>query len=186
MASSLISCRAQATILAMESGGVFSQPQVEQQGGRWLPLAIGAVIIIVIVAAILVFGRPAKQAGPAAVDPYSENLRVSDPKLSTAANFVGTSVTYLDGKITNVGGKTVSGITVEAVFRNSMGQIVQRETEPLMLNHTGIQGIPDVAPLSAAPLMANQTRDFRLTFEHISADWNQGFPELRFLKIATQ
>ena len=170
----------------MESGGVFSQPQVEEEGRRWLPLAIGAVIIVVIVGAILIFGRPARQAGPAAVDPYSENLRVSDLKLSTAANFVGASVTYLDGKITNVGGKTLSGVTVEAVFRNSMGQIVQREILPVMLYHTGIQGIADVAPLSAAPLMPNQTRDFRMTFEHISADWNQGFPELRFLKIATQ
>ncbi len=170
----------------MGSGGVFSQPQVEEEGRRWLPLAIGAVIIVVVLAAILIFGRPAKQAGPAAIDPYSENLRISEPKLSTAANFVGASVTYLDGKLTNVGGKTVSGINVEAVFRNSMGQIVQRETMPVMLYHTGIQGIPDVAPLSVAPLMPNQTRDFRLTFEHISADWDHGYPELRFLKIATQ
>jgi hypothetical protein len=80
----------------------------------------------------------------------------------------------------------VTGATVEAIFRNSMGQVVQRETQPLMLYHTGLAGFPDVAPLSAAPLMPNQTRDFRLTFERISADWGQGFPELRFVKITTQ
>ena len=66
--------------------------------------------------------------------------------------------------------ETVTGATVEVVFRNSMGQIVQRETLPLMLYHTGLAGFPDVAPLSAAPLMPNQTRDFRLTFEHISSN----------------
>ncbi len=167
-------------------GGVFSQPRVEEEGRRWLPLAIGAFIIVVAVSAILIFGRPAKQAGPPAVDPYAESLRVSDLKLSAATNFVGVSVSYLDGKISNLGSKTVTAATVEVVFRNSLGEIVQRETLPLMLYHTGLAGFPDVAPLSAAPLMPNQTRDFRLTFEHISADWNQGYPELRFLRIATQ
>lgn len=170
----------------MRTGGVFSQPHVEEEGRRWLPLAIGAVILVVAVAAILIFGRPAKQAGPPAIEPYSEYLRVSDLKLSAATNFVGVSVSYLDGKITNVGSKTVTGATVEVVFRNSLGQIVQRETLPLMLYHTGLAGFSDVAPLSAAPLMPNQTRDFRLTFEHISTDWDQGYPELRFLRITTQ
>jgi hypothetical protein len=170
----------------MSTGGVFSQPPVEEAGRRWLPLAIGAAVIVAALAAIMILGRPAKQPGPATLDPYSEYLRVSDLKLSTAANFVGVSVTYLDGRITNVGSKTMTGATVESVFRNSLGQIVQRETQPLMLYHTGIQGIPDVAPLSAAPLTPNQTRDFRLTFEHISADWDQGYPELRFVKIISQ
>ena len=55
-----------------------------------------------------------------------------------------------------------------------------------MLYHTGLAGFPDVAPLSAAPLTANKTRDFRLTFEHISADWDQGYPELRLVRITTQ
>jgi hypothetical protein len=170
----------------MGTGGVFSQPREEEEGRRWLPLAIGAGIVVVLVAAILLIGRPAKQAAPANVDPYAQNLRISDLKLSAATNFVGGSVTYLDGKITNVGDKTVTGATVEAIFRNSMGQVVQRETQPLMLYHTGLAGFPDVAPLSAAPLTPNQTRDFRLTFEHISTDWDQGYPELRFIRVTTQ
>lgn len=170
----------------MGTGGVFSQPQVEEEGRRWLPLAIGAAVIVVALAAIWIFGRPAKQSAAAGIDPYAEYLPISDLKLSAATNFVGATVHYLDGKITNVGSKTVTGITVESIFRNSMGQVVQRETQPLMLYHTGLAGFPDVAPLSAAPLTPNQTRDFRLSFEHISADWNQGFPELRIIKVTTQ
>lgn len=170
----------------MGTGGVFSQPHLEEEGRRWLPLAIGAAIIVVAVAALLIFGRPAKQPAAAATDPYADSLRISDLKLSAATNFVGVSVSYLDGKITNAGGKAVAGVTLETVFRNSLGEIVQRETLPLMLYHTGLAGFPDVAPLSAAPLMPNQTRDFRLTFEHISADWDQGYPELRFVRITTQ
>lgn len=169
----------------MGTGGVFS-PQAKEEGRRWLPRAMGAAIIIVFLAAILIVGRPAKQAPAPAVDPYSDSLRISGLKLSAATNFVGASVSYLDGTITNVGDKTVTGATAEAIFRNSMGQVVQRETLPLMLHHTGLAGIPDIAPLSAAPLTPNQTRDFRLTFEHISADWDQGYPELRFVRITTQ
>ncbi len=167
-------------------GTPFSQPQVQEAGGRWVPLVIGAVIILAAVAAIIIFGRPAAKPAAPAVAPYAENLRVSDLKLSAAENFVGGSVNYLDGKITNVGPKTVTAATVEVIFRNSMGQLVQSETQPLMLYHTGLAGFPDVAPLGAAPLTPNQTRDFRLTFEHISADWDHGYPELRLVQVTTK
>ncbi len=166
--------------------GVFSQPHVEESSRRWVPVAIGAAVLAVVIAAILVFGRAPKPAGPAATAPYAENLQITELKLSAAENFVGSSVSYLDGKITNTGSKTVSAATVEAVFRNAMGEVVQRESQPLMLYHTGLAGFPDVAPLSAVPLQPNQTRDFRLTFEHISADWNQGYPELRFIQITAK
>ncbi len=167
-------------------GTPFSQPQVEEAGGRWIPLAIGAGIIVLAIGAILIFGRPAKRPAAPALAPYAENLRVSELKLSAAENFVGGSVNYLDGKIANLGPKTVTAATVEAIFRNSLGEVVQRESQPLMLYHTGLAGFPDVAPLSAAPLTSTQTRDFRLTFEHISADWDHGFPELRFTQISTK
>lgn len=167
-------------------GSVFSQPNIEPEGRRWVPVAIGASVIGLALAGIFVFGRPKEPVAPPAIAPYSENLQVGDLKLSAAENFVGGSVNYLDGKIANVGNLVVRGITVEAVFRNSMGEIVQRESQPLMLYHTGLAGFPDVAPLSAVPLTPNTTRDFRLTFEHISADWNQGYPELRFTQVTTK
>jgi hypothetical protein len=141
---------------------------------------------VVAIVAILIFGRPTKQAAEPPIAPYAEFLQISELKLSAAENFVGASVSYLDGKITNSGSKIVSGATVEALFRNSLGQIVQRETQPLMLYHTGLAGFPDVAPLSAVPLGPNTTRDFRLTFEHISADWDHVYPELRFIRVNTQ
>ncbi len=166
-------------------GSVFSQPQIEPEKGRWIPVAIGAAILALIVGGVLIFGRPKPQAGPPATDPYSEYLQVGDLKLSAAENFVGASVSYLDGKIANVGTKTVTGITVEVTFRNSMGEVVQTEQHQLMLYHTGMAGFPDIAPLNKVPLTPNTTRDFRLTFEHISADWNQGYPELRFTKVTT-
>jgi hypothetical protein len=167
-------------------GSVFSQPNLEPERRSWVPIAIGAAVIVLVIGAVLILGRPTPQTGPAAIAPYAENLQVGDLKLSAAENFVGGSVSYLEGKIANVGPKPVTAITVEAVFRNAIGEIVQRESQPLMLYHTGMAGFPDVAPLNKVPLTPNTTRDFRLTFEHISADWNQGYPELRFTQVTTQ
>src|SRR5512146_759077 len=102
-------------------GTPFSQPQVEEEKGRWVPVAIGAAVIAAAIIAILVFGRPTQQPAEPPIAPYAEYLQITEPKLSAAENFVGASVSYLDGKITNGGSKTVSGATVEALFRNSLG-----------------------------------------------------------------
>ena len=79
----------------------------------------------------------------------------------------------------------VTGAVVESIFRNDLGEIVDRQAQPLRISAAPL-GNPDWVPLSAAPLAPGQTAEFRLTFEHISADWNMGYPELRFLQIETR
>jgi hypothetical protein len=165
-------------------GTPFSLPPVEEEGIRWVPLAIGAGLMVLVVGAILIFGRP-KPVAVAALDPYAESLVITDLKLSAAENFVGGRVNYLEGRVSNLGGKTVTSALVQCVFRNSLGEVVQREAVPLMLLTTRA-GVVDVESPAAAPLTPNQTREFRLTFEHISADWDRGYPELRFIRISTK
>ncbi|MFB3917136.1 MAG: hypothetical protein ACE14M_10430 [Terriglobales bacterium] len=159
----------------------------EETGSRWRPLAIGLVVIGIVLAVIWILSRNARPAPPPqqAEDPYAANLRISDLRLSTAHNFVGGKVTYVEGQVANLGGKIVTGAQVEVVFRNSLGEVVQKESQPLRVQETTLTQ-PDFVLLSAAPLRPNGVRDFRLAFEHISADWNQGFPELRFTKITTK
>ena len=167
-------------------GTPVSTPHMEEQRSRTVPLAVGAGVIIVALVLIFVFSRGAQQnTGPAPEDPYSSNVRVSDVKMSRAQNFVGANVTYVQGQIANAGSKTITSATVESVFRNTLGQVVDRQSQSLMLlqerpNYT------DAISLSQQPLTPNMQREFRLTFEHISADWNQGLPELRFTRIVTQ
>ncbi len=170
-------------------GGTFLGPapqQTEEQGERhWVPIVVGAAVVVAIIILLVVLGRspqPSNQEPPQPA--YASNLHVTDLKLSAAENFVGATVSYLDGKITNSGGQSLTGCRVEAIFRNSMGQIVDKQAQPLMVLHTRSGfGYQDLIPLSAAPLGPNQTRDFRLTFEHISADWDHGYPELRVLSV---
>ena len=165
--------------------GPFASTEPEPKG-RWGPIAIAVGLIAVVVAAIVVFSGQAKPPAAATTDPYADSLAISNLKLSAAENFIGSSVNYVDGTVTNTGNKVVVGATVEAVFRNSMGETVQRETLPLMLiQHR--PGFPDETnPVSATPLRPNGSQEFRLTFEHISADWDHGYPQLRFVKIETK
>ena len=166
-------------------GTPFSTPQIEERRS-WAPLAIAAGVIIlgVIVAFVLSRNRP-QATGPAPEDPYAVSLRVMNVHASQAQNFAGGSVYYLEGEIANTGAKNVTGATVEAVFRNSLGEIVDRQTQSLTILQQR-PGYTDSVSLTEHPLTANMQDEFRLTFEHISADWNQGVPELRFIHINTQ
>ena len=152
-----------------------------------IPIAIGAVAVLVAIGIMMFFSRgSSRQAdAPAAADPYAASLAVSDVKMSTADNFAGQQVTYIEGKITNNGSKTVKNSVLQITFHDSMGQIAQKENQRLMVITTREPYI-DTVPLSSAPLKPGQTREFRLTFEHVSGDWNMQVPEVSVLKTSTE
>jgi hypothetical protein len=166
-------------------GTPFSTPQVGEKRS-WTPIIIGAsAIVVTLIAALIISHNQPQQSGPAPEDPYSSNLRIMDVKASQAQNFAGGSVYYLEGQIANMGSKSITGANVEAVFRNTLGQVVDRQVQPLTILQER-PGYTDSVSLREHPLTPNMQDRFRLTFEHISADWNQGVPELRFIKINTQ
>jgi hypothetical protein len=164
----------------------FSTPQVEESRGPIVPALIAAGVIAIIVLVIVLMNRSHPQnAGPAPEDPYSSNLKLMDLHLSKAENFAGGSVMYVEGQLANMGSKSITGATVESVFRNSLGEVVDRQSQPLTLTQER-PGYNDALTLKQHPLGPNAQHEFRLVFEHVSADWNQGLPELRFTNIATE
>jgi Protein of unknown function (DUF2393) len=152
-----------------------------------VPIAIGAVAVLVIIALFVFFGRkrPNETATPSTPDPYAAHLVISNASMSTAANFAGQEVTYIEGKIANNGDKTIAGAILQIVFHDSIGQVVQKETQRLMVI-TSREPYIDTAPLSSAPLKPGQTREFRQTFEHVSSEWNTQLPEITIVKTTTQ
>ena len=72
-------------------------------------------------------------------------------KMSAAENFIGSTVTYLDGTVTNAGDKTVSHAIVHVSFKDSLGQVVQAEDVPLHVLQTS-GPYPEAVDLSIAPL----------------------------------
>jgi hypothetical protein len=105
--------------------------------------------------------------------------------MSAAENFVGATVSYVDGTVTNSGDKTVTHAVVDVQFKDDMGQVAQREDIPLqVLKTTG--PYPEAVDFSASPLAPGQSKPFRLTFEGISAQWNHQYPDIQVTDVAVK
>ena len=158
-----------------------AQPKVEER--HWTPFLVGLVAVVMVVAIIVVVSRHKSETAPQA-NPYAASLQLTNPKMSAAENYVGGTVTYLDVNITNTGDKALVGAAMKLVFRNSLNEVVQNETLPLhVLIENQMGGYPDLVDLGRSPIAPGQTKTVRMTLEHISADWNQNYPEMQLADL---
>ena len=157
--------------------------QSPQEKRNWTPIVIGLVVVLVVIGAIALFTRGGGKT-ETQTNPYTSDLKLSGMKLSAAENYVGGTVTYLDVNVTNTGDKTLVGAQMHAVFKNSMGQVVQNDTLPLhVLVENQMGGYPDLVDLSRNPIGPGQTRTVRMTLEHISDDWDRSTPDMHLVDL---
>jgi hypothetical protein len=161
----------------------FAPPVREESGRSWLPMAIGGVLVVVAVVVIIFVSRTGSPSNANQPNPYAAKLQVEDLHMATAENFAGGSVTYIQGRITNSGDKKVTGATVQVLFRNSLGELAQKETLPVMVLMPNTPYV-DYGPMQQAPLGPGQGRDFRLTLEHVTADWDGQMPVVKVVSVA--
>jgi hypothetical protein len=109
-------------------------------------------------------------------------LAISNLQMSEAANFAGSKVTYVDGLVTNKGGKTVTGINVLVTFNNDIAEPPQQTPMPLTLIRTR-EPYVDIEPVSAEPLKPGNSHEFRLIFDHVSPTWNQQYPTVQPMHV---
>jgi hypothetical protein len=157
---------------------------------NWLPVAVAAAIVLaVLIVLVFLFGRG--KSGPAAtpinakLDPYANNLPISQLAMSESSNLAGGKVTYLDGHIGNTGNRTVTGITLQVLFRDDAHEVAQNETQALKLIRMRDPYV-DVEPVSAAPIRPGRSADFRLIFDTVAENWNGEYPEIRIVHVDTQ
>ena len=166
-------------------GGLIQPTPVTEEpdsSRRTIAIAVAVVIAIAIIFAFLLRNQPKTASGPPS---YAANLKLSDFKMSAAENFVGATVSYIDGTITNSGSKTVTHIVAEVKFKDDMGQLAQREDIPMQVLKT--EGpYPEAVDFGVAPLGPGQSKPFRLTFESISAQWNRQYPEILVTDVAVK
>lgn len=96
---------------------------------------------------------------------YLSKIAVTDARMSAAENFIGDTITYLDARITNQGEKTVRGVELRLEFVDTLGQVVLRD-----MAHPVTPRMPALGP--------GKTRPFRVSFDHMPADWNQAPPRI--------
>jgi len=134
-------------------------------------LTVLAVVVLGIIAGVLGLVRraasPAVPARPALTEDgkaYFPEIVVSGARMSAAQNFLGGTVTYLDAQIANQGTKTVRRLDLQLEFVDMLNQVVLRETAHAITSRT--------------PLKPGETRAFRVSFDHMPADWNQAPPTI--------
>ena len=166
--------------------GGFIQPtpvaEERDNSKRTILVAIVAVIASAGIVAVVLREKPRTVAGP---PPYSATLKFSALKMSQAQNFVGASVTYVDGTLTNTGGQTVTRAFVRVTFKDLYDQVAQIENVPIRLLQTS-GPYPDTVDLTTSPLAPGESKPFRLTFEHVSDQWNQAYPNLQIVDVTVK
>jgi hypothetical protein len=159
-------------------------PTSERPDSSLRPILIGIVIVGIVVGILALIFR-AEEKKPVTPPAYAPNLKFSDMKTSAAQNFVGATVSYIDGVITNSGDKTVIHAVVQVTFKDDMGQTAQREELPLRVLRTG-GPYDEAVDFNFSPLEPGQSKPFRLTFENISAQWNHAYPDLQITQVSTR
>jgi hypothetical protein len=161
-----------------------------QQDGGIPPMAwgvAGLVVLVLIGVLILTTRKPSGIAAHVILPPapYAANLPLSQLAMSESTSLSGGKSTFIDGHIQNTGSQTVTGITVQVLFRNDEAMPPQIETVPLALIRTH-EPYVDTQPVSAAPLKPGDDREFRLIFESIPNNWNTQMPEIHAVQVITR
>jgi hypothetical protein len=163
------------------------EPPVESGERNWMPLIIAAVavvIVAIVIVVVLEHGKGSATVTPisAAEDRYAANLPITALVMSESSNLAGGKVTYIDGHISNKGNLTVSGVTVQVLFRDVANEVAQNETQQLKLIRTRDPYV-DLEPVSAEPLKPGDEHDFRLIFDAVAAGWNGAYPQVRIVHV---
>jgi len=148
------------------------QPQNAQRRALRTPLIAAAAFAALLLVFFFLFSSGPGQPGAAlapfgpAEQAYAPSLSLKTLSLSRAENMVHQEVILLSGEVNNAGSRGLDQLEVTIEFRDSLNQVVLRETRTLL-------------PRMAGPLAPGQRRSFELSFEHLPRDWNMSAPVLR-------
>jgi hypothetical protein len=135
--------------------------------------ALVIVLVTVIFAAagaglwLLLSRRPAQEPGKltAEAEAYFPYKSMTDFDMKATESFAQQQLVEITGKITNKGGRQVSGVDAVCIFYDPYGKPVHRERMGVLKAREGA-------------LKPGETRPFRMAFDTIPNTWNQVFPQI--------
>lgn len=138
------------------------------------PLVVGAVVVVVLIAALIYLNKPVPKPaeGPASPEAkaYVSNLQLSNVTMKAAENFMKQQVVEIDGDIGNKGPRALQSVDVYCLFYGVDGREVYRERVPII-------------PAKSPPLKPAEVRRFRLPFDTLPDGWNQALPRMVIAQI---
>lgn len=165
---------------APNQAGMFNEPPKERNFPT-TAVAIAAVAVVVLAVLFVAMGRHSGSAGNAN---YAPNLALSELQVSAADNMAGGTTVYVDGKVTNNGSATVTGMTAQATFASNGGAAPQVQTDQAKALRT--KDPVDLEPMSSQPLAPGASEDFRLIYEGVKEQWDQQTPQVKVLAATTK
>ncbi|MDE1176615.1 MAG: DUF2393 family protein [Edaphobacter sp.] len=174
-------------------GSPYQKPSVftpQQEKPPGMPMAVwlvaGAVVLVLL--GILIVAGHKKTEESKGVQPsaaYAASLPLSKLAMSESTSLSGGKSTFIDGVVSNTGSSTVTGITVQVLFKNDEQMPPQVETVPLMLIRTR-EPYVDTQTVAATSVRPGEEREFRLIFESIPSNWNMQMPEVHVIRVETK
>ncbi len=155
---------------------MINSPSLDRRGSSVFVVAVVIVILVIAGAGIwLVLERRAAQRTDRAgltpeAEAYYKNLTFSDVDMKASESFAQQQLVEITGTVKNAGGKNVSLVEATAVFYDPYGNEVFRERVMIVRPRGG-------------PLKAGESRPFRLPFDSLPQNWNQGLPRLAIAQI---
>jgi hypothetical protein len=140
----------------------------------WILVALGAMTALM-AGWTLLRPRVAPSGAPSPITAeekaYLSKISVSEARMSAAQNFLGDTVTYLNGKIANQGSRPVRDVELQLEYVDMIGQVVLRDSA-----HAVSSRLP--------PLQPGETRAFQVSYDHMPADWNQAPPKIVVTRVS--
>lgn len=114
-------------------------------------------------------GSPPNLAAEA--EAYKTKIEVSKIGLAKGENYLGGEVYYVEGSLRNAGGRVVQRVELTFLFRDSLKQVVLKESRKAV-EYKGARG-----------LEADQSTRFQVAFDHLPKDWNYVIPEVQVNQV---
>ena len=105
---------------------------------------------------------------------YRTKITVSKLGLSKGENFLGDTVFYVKGIITNSGEEKIQRVVLTFLFKDSTNQVVLKDTRKA-IEYRGGRGIESL-----------QAAEFQVAFENLPQAWNYIVPEVQVSQIGLQ
>jgi hypothetical protein len=155
-----------------------TQP-AQREEKRELPAGViaGVVFMAAVLAGVYFVieqqSDPSPQPAPTQeAEAYLPNLGMADLRLSAEENFLGQQATYVDGRLSNQGDRTILRLKLRLYFQDVLNQVILQQDRDIIQ--------------AALPLPPGESREFRLHFAHIPDSWNRQVPQFQLVGMEFQ